>query len=364
MRRPIAHASSRSHIFSLPYADPRSGPSRPAQRKSKFAAEMRVLLTAGFLAAAPSTLDAAPARPAPDVVATVNGVAIRKAIVDSALFAARSNPTMFSSPLPLDAGEARKVVLDQLIAAELLGQQAQAKGIVVPESEVDDYMKTFKTHFASEQDYADTLRDHGFTEKDLRDDARRQSAVKRLLEKEVIPAVPRVGEKEVRAFYDSNPALFTEPEEVRIAHILAIVDADFSAAKKAKARQKMEKVLVDVKAGKDFAALATAESEDEGSRARGGDVGFVRRNEWPDEFVAAANALKNKGDLSGIVETRFGLHVLKLIDRLPPHVLPFDDKLKVEIVTRLDHRRQEEATLVYVDELKKKAHIQIWAPIN
>ena len=253
MRRPITHASSRSHIFSLPYADPRSGPSQPAQRKSKFAAGMRVLLTAGFLAAAPSTLDAAPARPAPDVVATVNGVAIRKAMVDSALAAARSNPRMFSSELPKGPGEAEKAIVDQLIAAELLGQEAQSKGIIVPDSEVDDYMKTFKTHFASEKDYADTLRDHGFTEKDMRDDARRQSAVKRLLEKEVIAKVPRVEEREARAYYDSNPALFTEPEEVHIAHILAIVDADFSAAKKAKARQKIEKILADAKAGKDFA---------------------------------------------------------------------------------------------------------------
>jgi parvulin-like peptidyl-prolyl isomerase len=323
-----------------------------------------LILLLGVLAAAPPALDVAPMRPAPDVVATVNGVAIRKAMVESALAAARSNPKMFSSELPKDAGEAEKAIVAQLIASELLGQEAQAKGIAVPDSEVDDYMKTFKKHFASEQDYADTLRDHGFTEKDLRDDAHRQSAVKRLLEKEVIAAVPMVNEKEARAFYDSNPALFTEPEEVHIAHILAIVDADFSAAKKAKAREKIEKILAEVKAGGNFAALAKAESEDDGSRAQGGDVGFVRPNEWPNEFVAAANALKNKGDLSGIVETRFGLHVLKLIDRLPPHVLPFDDKLKGEIVVRLDHRRQEEATLVYVDELKKKAHIQIWAPIN
>jgi parvulin-like peptidyl-prolyl isomerase len=317
-----------------------------------------------ILAAASPAPGATPIRPAPDVVATVNGVAIRKAMVDSALAAARSNPKMFSSELPKGAGEAEKAIVDQLIAAELLGQEAQSKGIIVPHSEVDDYMKTFKTHFASEQDYADTLRDHGFTEKDMREDARRQSAVKRLLEKEVIAKVPRVEEKDARAFYDSNPALFTEPEEVHIAHILAIVDADFSAAKKAKARQKMEKILADLKAGKDFAALATAESEDEGSRARGGDVGFVRPNDWPDEFVAAANALKNKGDLSGIVETRFGLHVLKLLERLPPHVLPFDDKLKNEIAVRLDHRRQEEATLNYVEALRKKAQIQIWVPIN
>jgi hypothetical protein len=75
---------------------------------------------------------------------------------------------------------------------------------------------------------------------------------------------------------------------------------------------------------------------------------------------AAAIALKQEGDLSGVIDTRFGLHVLKLFDRLPPHVLPFDDKLKGEIVVRLDHRRQEEATLGYVAALKKKAQVQIW----
>jgi len=93
-----------------------------------------------------------------------------------------------------------------------------------------------------------------------------------------------------------------------------------------------------------------------------GISGTSGRGEWPDEFLAAAAVLKKKGELSGIVETRFGYHVLKLLDRVPPHLLPFDDKLKNEIRTYLDHRRQADAALDYTASLRMHANVEI-APV-
>ena len=317
-----------------------------------FPALFALLLTAAPPAVTPTTLATK------DVVAKVNGVAIKRATLDASLQAARMNPLLFGSPLPRSAEETAKVVLDQLISAELLAQEAQKKGVAVTEAEVDASVKQTKAAFSSEADYQSTLKENGFTEADIRADARRQIAIKRLFEKDLLPNVPAIDEATAKGFYDTNPFQFTEPEENRIAHILVIVDAGDDAKKLEKARRQIEQVVADLKSGKDFAKLAKSVSEDDGSRDKGGDVGWVVRGEWPAEFVNAANALAKKGDLSPVVKTRFGYHVLKLIEKHPAKLLPYDDKLKKEIVAFLDRKRQEDMALDYVDALKKKSKIE------
>ena len=315
-----------------------------------------LFVTLGFFAAVPSK-----AAPLTDAVATVNGAPIAKATLDASLQAAQVNPMLFGSPLPAAPNELEAAILDQLISAELLWQEAKAKGIAVTDADADATVREMKSHFASDADWQDALKDHHFSEKDIREDARRQIAIKKLLEKELLPTVPVVDEKTARAYYESNAPQFTAPEEIHVAHILVTVDADFDAKKKKAARAKIEKISAAARKGKDFAALAKSMSEDEGSKAKGGDVGFVRNDgEWPPEFVAAANSLRKKGELSGIIETRLGFHVLELIERLPAHPLPFDEKLEGEIVMYLDHRRQADAALDYVAGLKMKAKIEVF----
>jgi len=317
------------------------------------------LFIVAILAAPPAVT---PATPPKDVVATVNGIAIKRTTLDASLQAARMNPLLFGSPLPKSPEETAKVVLDQLISAELLAQEAQKKGVAVTEAEVDASMKQTKAAFASEADYLATLKENGFTEADIRADARRQIAIKRLFEKDLLPNVPAIDEATARGFYDTNPFQFTEPEESRVAHILVIVDADADAKKLEKARQKIGQAVADLKEGKDFAGLARSVSEDDGSREKGGDVGWVVRGEWPAEFVTAANALQKKGELSPVVKTRFGLHVLKLLEKHPAKRLPYDEKLKKEIVAFLDRKRQEDMALDYVDALRKKAKVETFLP--
>lgn len=281
-------------------------------------------------------------------------------MLDASIKAARLNPMLFGAPLPKSEPDLARTLVDQLISAELLDQQAKAKGIAVSDAEIEARLAQTRKQFSTEAEYQLALKANGFTEKEIRDDARRQTAIKKLLEMDLIPKVPMVDDATARQYYETNPAQFTEPEAVHIAHILAIVDADFDAKKKAKAKKTIEKALADAKAGKDFAALAKTMSEDVGSSGDGGDLGWIDPSDWPPELVAAAGKLQKPGDVSGVVETRMGLHVIKLVEKAPARLLPFDDKLKSEIVTFLDHRRQEDAALDYVDALRAKARIQIF----
>ena len=125
-------------------------------------------------------------------------------------------------------------------------------------------------------------------------------------------------ERLARNQYDAEPAKFDTPEQVRVRHILVSAKA---CEPEARARQLLEKAR---QPGADFAALAEANSDDPGSAARGGDLGFFGRGRMTKDFEAAAFALKQPGDLSDVVKTEFGYHVIRLEERKPAERQPFE----------------------------------------
>ena len=101
---------------------------------------------------------------------------------------------------------------------------------------------------------------------------------------------------------------------------------------------KTKKILADLRAGANFEQLAREHSADPGSAAKGGDLGFFPEGKMVPAFEAAAAALKNPGDLSPIVPTQFGFHIIRLEGRKPASVKPFDEvkeELRAEIIAKL-----------------------------
>lgn len=130
--------------------------------------------------------------------------------------------------------------------------------------------------------------------------------------------------------YKANPARFEVPAQIRASHILVAKGDD--------ARPKAEKLLADLKNGADFAALAKEHSADTGSAIKGGDLGFFGKGRMVPSFEEAAFALQNPGDLSGLVESEFGYHIIKLEASRPAGTLPFDevrDALRREASTKI-----------------------------
>jgi len=123
----------------------------------------------------------------------------------------------------------------------------------------------------------------------------------------------KVSRREVEEFYHTyKDSLPTMQETVKIAHILKLVKASDDAQMTAK--QKMQGILDQIKAGADFAELAEKYSEDPASSRRGGDLGMISRGDFVTEFEAVAFGLKD-GELSDIVQTQFGFHIIKMIER-------------------------------------------------
>ena len=155
-----------------------------------------------------------------------------------------------------------------------------------------------------------------------------------------------VPEAELKSYYEQNAARLAGLEERRVSHILINADKGASAAERGAARVKAQALLAEVqKSPNQFAELARKNSQDTGSAAKGGDLDFFGRGAMVKPFEEAAFALK-KGETSGLVETEFGFHILRLTDIKLPEQKSFESqraKLEVEVRAQLAQRKFAEA---------------------
>ena len=141
---------------------------------------------------------------------------------------------------------------------------------------------------------------------------------------------------EVQSYYDANITQYQTPEQVRASHILLNVAGKDEAA----VRKQAESVLAQVKAGGDFAELARKFSEDEGSKVNGGDLDYFSRGRMVPEFEAAAFALA-PGQVSDLVRSQFGFHIIKVVDKKPAVTRPLDE-VRAQIEEQLKRQRADE----------------------
>lgn len=166
-----------------------------------------------------------------------------------------------------------------------------------------------------------------------------------------------VTDDEVKAYFEKNKAEFSEPESVKASHILVKVpqDADEKAWKDAEAKIKDIKKKLD--GGADFAKLAQEMSDDPGSKAKGGDLGFFSKGRMVPEFEAAAFALK-PGEVSQPVKTPFGYHLIKVVEKKDAHEKSFDE-VKDQVKQNLLNQKRREALDAMLLNLKKQYPVKI-----
>lgn len=146
-----------------------------------------------------------------------------------------------------------------------------------------------------------------------------------ILNNEAVAAQLVIKDEDAKAFYDKNSERFKEKEQRKASHILVKTSKDMPAADKAKAKEKAEKLLAQVKANPaDFAKLAKENSDDPGSGSQGGDLGFFEAGNMVKSFDSAVFGMK-KGDISNLVESEFGYHIIQLVDVKPEKVKAFDE---------------------------------------
>ncbi len=243
-----------------------------------------------------------------DKAAVVNGTVITQADLEREMDGARQRASRMGKPLGASQlPEIKKEAIERLIERELLYQESKKKGTKVDEAALKEQIEAMKKRFPSEAEFKNALSKMNLSEADVKSEFARGMAIQKVIDKEFVQKTT-VSDKDKKAYYDSNPDLFKQPEQVQASHILVKVDPKGDASQKAEARKKIEEVKKKLKKGEDFAALAKEYSQCPSS-ANGGDLGFFKQGQMVKPFEDAAFALK-PGKVSDIVETRFGYHMI------------------------------------------------------
>lgn len=270
----------------------------------------------------------------------------------------------------MSVGDFENLIKDQLLVGKLM---ALVEGnITVPESDVrEDYIKqNRKVKFA----YAvltteDIMKQVKPTDSELRAyyDKHKQEYVNSIPAKRkaryiaintaTVPGVT-VTENDIKQYYDQHADQYKVPERVHVRHILIKTPPpgpDGKVDQKAldAARAKAEGILNQIKNGGNFEELAKKNSDDPGSAAKGGDLPPFQKGAMVAEFEQAAFALQTKGQLSGLVKSQFGFHIIQLIDKEPEHTKPLEE-VKSDIETMLKQQKQSKAA----DELARTVESQ------
>ena len=289
----------------------------------------------------------------PDVIARVNGEPVKKADFERML---KTIEARAGQPIPADRrDEILRGALDQLITYTLLSQESKTRGVKVEATEIDAKMGQLKSQFPNQEAFEKALKDRGMTAESLRQDAQVDLSVTKLMDAEVA-ALPGPSDAEAKDFYDKNQDKFKEEEQVRASHILVKVDEKADAATKQKARAEIDSVLKQVKAGGDFAKLAQEHSDD-GSASQGGDLNYFGKGAMVPAFDKVAFELK-PGQVSDVVETQFGYHIVKVVDRKSGRTVPFEEA-QAKIKDFLTGQKKQQHADAFIEGLKKKSKIEV-----
>jgi peptidyl-prolyl cis-trans isomerase C len=308
---------------------------------------------ASATAPTPAPAKAVPAQ-LPDVMARVNGDAITKTDFEQAVKMLEARNGGQSVPAER-RDEIYRGVLDELITLRLLKQEVSRQQMTVPDTELEGAMQQLRGQFPDEKRFQQALQSEHLTLVQLREQTRANLAVSKLLEREVGPKIS-VKPTDISAFYEKNPDKFQQPETVHASHVLIAVPQQADEATKKAARTKAEDVLKQARAGADFARLARTMSND-ASAQRGGDLGFFPKGQMVPAFEAAAFALQ-PGQISDVVETPLGFHVIKVLERRTAQTVPFAQAAP-RIEQFLRQEQQQELTKAYVQGLRGKNKVEV-----
>ncbi|MBN2271978.1 MAG: peptidylprolyl isomerase [Sedimentisphaerales bacterium] len=303
------------------------------------------------------------------VLVTVNSVNITQKQLDDLLKPHLERLAKQAANLPPGFIEQQKNLfmqqaLQEMIRMQLLNEQVKLANIVISDQDVTDEIMRVASQQkppATMEEFMKKMEEYGYDIDQLKDQIRTVLGQQKLMAKE-FPADATFTEDDAKAYYEANKTKYEVPEHVRASHIL--VKTDFSDPNsdpnqiKATAKAKADSLLKQVNAGGDFAALAKTNS-DCPSAPRGGDLDFFPRGQMVPAFDKVAFETE-VGKVSGIVETQFGYHIIKVTDRKEAATTSFEDA-KAGIIAEQSQRKLRDLATKYIEKLKADAKI-VYAP--
>ncbi len=272
----------------------------------------------------------------------------------------------------------KEKVTNELIIKSLLDAEIEKRGIVATKEDVQSEIKKVIDKVGSKEELNRILKERKISNEQFTNDLKTQVKIRKLVNSE---EKVTVSDADAKAYYDSHKNEFTHGEQVRASHILIaanfldllqtikqknpnITPAELNAEIEkimASQKTKAESILAEVKKNPDnFAKIAQQKSDDKGSAARGGELGFFPREAMVKEFADAAFSMK-PNTISDLVQTNFGYHIIKVTDRMEPGTIPFA-KVKEDLKFYLETQKQIAVLKKITTRLMKEADIKYLDP--
>ncbi len=298
-----------------------------------------------------------PLAPQPgDVIVTVDGEGITHGEI---MQAAQMQMRQLSSQVPQQQlaqmyGQVYQSMTESLIANVLLKKAAENSSLAISDAEVDEEIAKIKAGAPEGQSLEDALAANNVEFSQWKEDLRSQMLVGKLVEDKTA-GVAEATDAEATAFYQENIDQFKTPEAVSASHILIGFDEEDTDEMKDQKMTDLIKLREKIVAGETTFEAAATEHSSCPSSAQGGSLGTFGRGQMVPEFEETAFSMK-PNDISGIVETQFGYHLIKVTDRQAEGTRSFEE-VKDQLKNYLTSQNKQKALVAYVDGLKEKASI-------
>ena len=293
-----------------------------------------------------------------EVAVTVDGYEIKEGEINKLIapqieLIAKQNSQITPEFIEQYRGQIKDQALEKLIMEHLLDEKIKELNINVTK---DDVIERITNELSSQtppislEEYKDMLAQNGRSFDEMVQDNQKGLAYEKVIDAAGADKISAT-ESDAKKFYDENPKQFQRPEEVRASHILIQPDANQT---KEEAKAKMEDILAQIKAGGNFEELAKANSECP-SAPNGGDLGYFPKGKMTEPFEKVAFEME-VGQISDVIETEYGYHIIKVTDHRQAGAIPFEEA-KESIIEYLTNKKKNEFAQDYIKKLKDEADI-------
>jgi len=245
----------------------------------------------------------------------------------------------------------RKIILHRMVDKILILDQGKKKNIDVSKEDVQKELDSVKQKFPDEKAFQNLLAQKNVTEDDVKEMIRENLLIKKIMD-DITSSVSEVSDADVKKYYDENQDKLKQAAQVKASHILLKVDEDASEEDAEKVKKKIEEIREKIKSGGDFAKLAEEFSDCPSGKRAGGDLGWFGKGQMVPPFEKAAFAMK-PGELSDIVKTRFGYHIIKLTDKKEEGV-PKLEEMSDDIKEELSMQNKSESFSSWLEKEKEQ----------
>ena len=308
----------------------------------------------------------------PQVVARVNGVPLNSEVLQRELFAFRFQSKQNGKEIkPEEEYSIARELLKLVVARELVVQKSKTLGISITDKKIAIQLKNIEDQFPGHESFITALAFQHMNISSLKEKIQRTLLEDELIRQEIAPKV-KVQDQKIKEYYDRNKTKFTKPVMYRVSHILITTiktagkPEDKASQNKAarltkminaEAKDKINLIIKKIRGGENFSDLAKQYSEDEVSKESGGELGELHPDSTIPEISAEMIKL-NEGETSGIIQSEFGYHILKLEEIIPSKLIPFSET-KTDIMNLLLKLETHKLFTTYVEDLGNHAKIEV-----